>query len=140
MPSASVALLASGRPFDEGNPMLPVITLFAMFGVALAAGWVAQLLVGRRGRVDWTQAGWVGLLGTAIAGVIAWLVDGEFGMVFSAAGLLLAIAVSFVIETIVVRRAAESRHEERQHQKELTPEGLPGHHQPKKRTSKKKRR
>ena len=120
--------------------MYLLIALFAMFGVALAAGWVAQLLVGHRRRVDWTQAGWVGLLGTAIAGGIAWLVAGRFSLVFSVTGLLLAILVSFVIETIVVRRAAEERHEEREREKELTPEGLPGHHQPKKRSAKKKRR
>jgi hypothetical protein len=119
--------------------MVLLISLFAMFGVALAAGWVAQLLVGKRARVDWTQAGWVGLVGTAIAGGIAWLVEGSFGLVFSVTGLLLAILVSFVIETIVVRREAEVRHEEREHEKELTPEGLPGHHQPKRRAKKKRR-
>jgi hypothetical protein len=120
--------------------MYLLIILFAMFGVALAAGWVAQLLVGRGGRIDWTQAGWVGLLGTAIAGAIARLVAGEFGLVFSVWGLVLAISVSFVIQLIVGRAQAAERHEERERERELTPEGLPGHHQPKKRSSKKRRR
>jgi hypothetical protein len=120
--------------------MVLIIIVFAMFGVALAAGWVAQLLVGRGGHIDWTQAGWIGLLGTAIAGVIARLVAGDFGFVFSVWGLLLAIGISFVIQLIVGRAQAAERHEEREHERELTPEGLPGHHQPKKRSSKKKRR
>jgi mannitol-specific phosphotransferase system IIBC component len=119
--------------------MFLLIALFAMFGVALAAGWVAQLLVGKR-PIDWTQAGWVGLVGTAIAGGIAWLLDRHVGTVFSVAGLLLAILVSFVIESIVVRREVAERHEVREQERELTPEGLPGHHQPKKHPKKRKRR
>ena len=117
-----------------------VIVVFGMFGVALAAGWVAQLLVGKGGRIDWPQAGWVGLLGTAIAGGIAWLVGGKFGMVFSVVGLGLAILVSFLIETIVIKRESEERRERRHRAKELTPEGLPGHHQPQRHPKKKKRR
>jgi phosphotransferase system glucose/maltose/N-acetylglucosamine-specific IIC component len=117
--------------------MVALIVLFAMFGVALAAGWVAQLLVGKR-PIDWTQAGCVGLVGTAIAGGIAWLFDRHVATVFSVTGLVLAILVSFVIEWLVVRREVAERREEHHREHELTPEGLPGHHQPKKR--KKKRR
>jgi predicted lipid-binding transport protein (Tim44 family) len=120
--------------------MLLLAMLLAMFGVALAAGWVAQLLVGRGDRIDWTQAGWVGLVGTVIAGVIARLVAGEFGLVFSVWGLLLVIAVSFVVQMIVMRAQRADRRAEREHQRELTPEGLAGHHQPKKRSTKKGRR
>jgi len=118
--------------------MVALIVIFGMFGVALAAGWVAQLLVGKR-PIDWPQAGWVGLLGTAIAGVIAWLFDRHFATVFSITGLILATLVSFVIESIVVRREVAERREERHREHELTPEGLPGHHQPKKRAKKKRR-
>ena len=116
-----------------------VIVMFGMFGVALGAGWVAQLFVGKGGRVNWPQAGWVGLLGTAIAGGIAWLVGGKFGMVFSLVGFALAILVSFLIETIVVKREKQERHEEREHERQLTPDGLPGHHQPQKHPKKKRR-
>ena len=118
--------------------MVALIVLFAMFGVALAAGWVAQLLVGKH-PIDWTQAGWVGLVGTAIAGGIAWLFDRHVATVFSVTGLILAILVSFVIESIVVRREVAERREERHREHELTPEGLPGHHQPKRRAKKKRR-
>lgn len=116
-----------------------VIVIFGMVGVALAAGWVAQLLAGVR-PIDWTQAGWVGLLGTAIAGSIAWLLDGEFGSVFSVAGLALAILISFALESYLARKAAAARREQRHHERELTPEGLPGHHQPQQHHAKKKRR
>jgi hypothetical protein len=107
-----------------------VIVVFGMVGVALAAGWVAQLLVGRHGRTDWTEVGWVGLLGVVIAGGIAWLIDGEFGSVFSVSGMLLAIGVSFLIMSFVTTRQAAARRAERHRQRALTPEGLPGHHQP----------
>ena len=120
--------------------MIVLIVVFAMFGVALAAGWVAQLLVGRGRHINWTEAGRVGLLGTAIAGSIAWLVDGKFGAVFSIAGLLLAVGVSFVIQLFVARGDRKEAREERHEEKELTPEGLPGHHQPKPHHPKKKRR
>jgi hypothetical protein len=119
--------------------MVLLITLFAMFGVALAAGWGAQLLAGRGGRIDWTQAGWVGLVGTTIAGLIAWAVDGAFGAVFSVAGLVLAIGISFAIESVLVGRERRERREERQRRAQLTPEGLPGHHQPQRRSKKRKR-
>jgi hypothetical protein len=117
-----------------------VIVMFGMVGVALAAGWVAQLLVGRHGRTDWTEVGWVGLLGTAIAGSIAWLIDGEFGAVFSVAGFLLAIGISFLVMSFVTTRQAAARRAERHRERELTPEGLPGHHQPQQHHPKNKRK
>jgi uncharacterized membrane protein YraQ (UPF0718 family) len=117
--------------------MYMVILLFGFFGIAMGTGWVAQLLTGRRsGRIDWAQAFWVGVAAMGIAWLVAWLLDRTIGTTFGVAGFIAAIAAAFVIQLVLNARRAEVRAEE----KELTPEGLPGHHQPQKHKSKNKRR
>ena len=119
--------------------MVAVILIFGFFGIALGAGWVAQLLVGNR-RIDWTQAFWVGLAGTGLAALVGYLLDKHAGKTFGFAGFLVAVGSAAAIQYLLSRREATERAEERHAEKELTPEGLPGHHQPKKHPAKKRRR
>ena len=120
--------------------MAMVILLFGFFGIAMGTGWVAQLLLGRSGRINWAQAFWVGLAGMAGAGVVGWLLDRSIGWTFGVSGFLVAIAIAFAIQAIVSSREAAAVREEHHREKELTPEGLPGHHQPQHHPKKKKRR
>ena len=120
--------------------MVAVILIFGFFGIALGTGWVAQLLVGKGRRIDWTQAFWVGLAGMGLAALVGYLLDRHFGKTFGFAGFLVAIGTAAVIQLVLSGRASEAHAEEHHREKELTPEGLPGHHQPKKHPAKKKRR
>ncbi len=120
--------------------MYMVILLFGFFGLAMGTGWVAQLLLGKSGRINWTQAFWVGLAGMGVAWLVGWFLDRSIGLTFGISGFLVAIAGAFVIQWIIGRRETAARVEEHHHEKELTPEGLPGHHQPQRHKSKKKRR
>jgi uncharacterized membrane protein YraQ (UPF0718 family) len=116
------------------------ILLFGFFGLAMGTGWVAQLLLGKSKRINWTQAFWVGLAGLGVAWLVGWLLDRSIGVTFGIAGFLVAIAGAFVIQWIITSRETAARVEEHHHEQELTPEGLPGHHQPQRHKSKKKRR
>ena len=59
--------------------MYMVILLFGFFGLAMGTGWVAQLLLGKSGRINWTQAFWVGLAGMGVAWLVGWLLDRSIG-------------------------------------------------------------
>lgn len=118
--------------------MYMAILLFGFFGIAMGTGWIAQVIT-RKGRVDWPQAFWVGLASMGIAWLIAWLLDRQVGTTFGVAGFLVAIAAAIVIQLALNMREREVHAEAHHRQKELTPEGLPGHHQPQKRKSRKKR-
>ncbi len=120
--------------------MVAVILIFGFFGMALGTGWAAQLLVGKGRRIDWTQAFWVGLAGMGLAALIGYLLDKHAGTTFGVAGFLVAIGSAAVIQWFLSSREATVHAEERHHEQELTPEGLPGHHQPKTHRPKKKRR
>ncbi len=119
--------------------MVAVILIFGFFGMALGTGWVAQLLVGKGRRINWTQAFWVGLAGMGLAALVGYLLDKHAGMTFGFAGFLVAIGSAAVIQYVLSSREATEHAEERHREQELTPEGLPGHHQPKKHPAKKKR-
>ena len=120
--------------------MYMVILLFGFFGLAMGTGWIAQVLLGKSPRINWTEAFWVGLAGMDIAWLVGWLLDRSIGRTFGISGFLVAIAAAFVIQWIIGSRETAERAEEHHHEKELTPEGLPGHHQPQRHKSKKKRR
>jgi putative flippase GtrA len=120
--------------------VVAVILIFGFFGIALGTGWVAQLLVGHGRRIDWTQAFWVGLAGMGLAALVGFLLDKHAGTTFGIGGFLVAIGSAAVIQYVLSSREAKEHAEERHHEQELTPEGLPGHHQPKKHPNKKKRR
>jgi len=114
--------------------------LLGFFGIAMGTGWIAQVLT-RRGssRIDWAQAFWVGLAALGVAWLVAWLLDRKVGTTFGVVGFLVAIAAAVVIQLIVGSRRAAAVAEEHHREKELTPEGLPGHHQPQKHKKKKRR-
>ena len=120
--------------------MYLVILLFGFFGLAMGTGWIAQVLLGKSPRINWTQAFWVGLAGMGIAWLVGWLLDRSIGRTFGISGFLVAIAAAFVIQWVIGSRESAARAEEHHHEKELTPEGLPGHHQPQRHKSKKKSR
>jgi len=119
--------------------VVAVILIFGFLGIALGTGWVAQLLVGKGRPINWTQAFWVGVAGMGAAALVAYLVDNDTGSTFGFVGVLVALGVAAVIQSVLTSRAIKEERTERHHEKELTPEGLPGHHQPKKRSSKKRR-
>jgi uncharacterized membrane protein YraQ (UPF0718 family) len=114
--------------------------LLGFFAIAMGTGWIAQVIT-RRGsaRIDWAQAFWVGLAAMGVAWLVAWLLDRQVGTTFGVAGFLVAIATAVVIQLIVGSRQAAVVAEEHHREKELTPEGLAGHHQPQKRQKKKRR-
>jgi uncharacterized membrane protein YraQ (UPF0718 family) len=114
--------------------------LLGFFGIAMGTGWIAQVLTRKgSGRIDWAQAFWVGLGAMGVAWLVAWLLDRKVGTTFSVAGFLVAIAAAVVIQLIVGSRRTAQVAEEHHREKELTPEGLPGHHQPQKHKKRKKR-
>jgi len=120
--------------------VVAVILIFGFFGIALGTGWAAQLLVGKGRRIDWTQAFWVGLAGMGLAALVGYLLDKHAGTTFGFAGFLVAIGSAAVIQYVLSGREAKEHTEEHHREQELTPEGLAGHHQPKKHPAKKKRR
>jgi uncharacterized membrane protein YeaQ/YmgE (transglycosylase-associated protein family) len=77
------------------------VLIIALIVFGLAAGWVAQLLLGRGGReIDWGLALVAGLLGSFVGGLIASLVAGDgldlrpSGVIGSIAGAVLVTAVA----------------------------------------------
>ena len=78
--------------------------ILAIIVFGLAAGWVAQLLLGRRGReIDWGLALIAGLLGSFVGGLIASLVAGDgldlrpSGLIGSIVGAVLVTALAGAI-------------------------------------------
>ena len=74
--------------------------ILALLAIALASGWIAQLIVGRsRGRTDWTQALIAGFIGSFVGGLLASLIAGDglqirpSGLVGSIIGAVLVTAV-----------------------------------------------
>lgn len=120
--------------------MYMTMLLLGFFGIAMGTGWIAQVIT-RKGssRIDWAQAFWIGLAAMGVAWLAAWLLDRKVGTTFGVAGFLVAIAAAVVIQLVVGSRQAAEIAEEHHREKELTPEGLPGHHQPQRHTKKKKR-
>jgi uncharacterized membrane protein YeaQ/YmgE (transglycosylase-associated protein family) len=71
--------------------------ILALLVIALAAGWVAQLIVGRdHGRTDWTEALIAGFLGSFVGGLLASLIAGdgfEFRLIGSILGAVIVTAL-----------------------------------------------
>jgi len=71
--------------------------ILALLAVALAAGWVAQLIVGRsHGRTDWTQALVAGFIGSFVGGLLASLIAGD-GFEFRPSGLIGSIVGAVIV-------------------------------------------
>jgi len=72
----------------------------ALLAIALAAGWIAQLIVGRsHGRTDWTQALIAGFIGSFVGGLLASLIAGD-GFEFRPSGLIGSIVGAVIVTAV----------------------------------------
>jgi uncharacterized membrane protein YeaQ/YmgE (transglycosylase-associated protein family) len=86
--------------------------ILAMIVLGLAAGWVAQLVLGKGRQVDWTLALVTGLAGSFVGGLLASLVAGD-GLRIRPSGLIGSIFGAIVVLAIVqgVRGGRGSTHQ-----------------------------
>jgi uncharacterized membrane protein YeaQ/YmgE (transglycosylase-associated protein family) len=74
--------------------------ILALLAIALAAGWIAQLIVGRsHGRTDWTQALIAGFIGSFVGGLLASLIAGD-GFEFRPSGLIGSIVGAVIVTAV----------------------------------------
>ena len=74
--------------------------ILALLVVALAAGWIAQLIVGRNhGRTDWTEALVAGFLGSFVGGLLGSLIAGD-GLDFRPSGLIGSIFGAVIVTAV----------------------------------------
>jgi uncharacterized membrane protein YeaQ/YmgE (transglycosylase-associated protein family) len=74
--------------------------ILALLAVALASGWIAQLIVGRsHGRTDWTQALVAGFIGSFVGGLLASLIAGD-GFEFRPSGLIGSIVGAVIVTAV----------------------------------------
>ena len=74
--------------------------ILALLAIALAAGWIAQLIVGRsHGRTDWTQALIAGFIGSFVGGLLASLIAGD-GFDFRPSGLIGSIVGAVIVTAV----------------------------------------
>jgi uncharacterized membrane protein YeaQ/YmgE (transglycosylase-associated protein family) len=74
--------------------------ILALLAIALAAGWIAQVIVGRsRGRTDWTEALVAGFLGSFVGGLLASLIAGD-GLEFRPSGLIGSILGAIIVTAV----------------------------------------
>jgi uncharacterized membrane protein YeaQ/YmgE (transglycosylase-associated protein family) len=71
--------------------------ILALLAIALAAGWIAQVIVGRiHGRTDWTEALVAGFIGSFVGGLLASLIAGD-GLDFRPSGLIGSILGAIIV-------------------------------------------
>ena len=71
--------------------------ILALLAIALAAGWIAQVIVGRsHARTDWTEALIAGFLGSFVGGLLASLIAGD-GLEFRPSGLIGSILGAIIV-------------------------------------------
>ena len=74
--------------------------ILALLAIALASGWIAQLIVGRsHGRTDWTQALIAGFVGSFVGGLLASLIAGD-GLDFRPSGLIGSIVGAVIVTAV----------------------------------------
>jgi uncharacterized membrane protein YeaQ/YmgE (transglycosylase-associated protein family) len=74
--------------------------ILALLAIALAAGWIAQMIVGRsHGRTDWTQALVAGFIGSFVGGLLASLIAGD-GLDFRPSGLIGSIIGAVIVTAV----------------------------------------
>ena len=74
--------------------------ILALLAVAMAAGWIAQLIVGRsHGRTDWTEALIAGFLGSFVGGLLASLIAGD-GLNLRPSGVIGSILGAVIITAV----------------------------------------
>jgi uncharacterized membrane protein YeaQ/YmgE (transglycosylase-associated protein family) len=74
--------------------------ILAMIVLGLAAGWVAQLVLGAGRQIDWQLALVTGLIGSFVGGLLASLVAGD-GLRIRPSGLIGSIVGAIVVLAIV---------------------------------------
>ncbi|HKE54183.1 MAG TPA: GlsB/YeaQ/YmgE family stress response membrane protein [Actinomycetota bacterium] len=74
--------------------------ILALLAIALASGWIAQLIVGRsHGKTDWTQALIAGFIGSFVGGLLASLIAGD-GLRFRPSGLIGSIFGAVIVTAV----------------------------------------
>ncbi len=74
--------------------------ILALLAVAMASGWVAQMIVGRsHGRTDWTQALVAGFVGSFVGGLLASLIAGD-GFKLRPSGLIGSIVGAVIVTAV----------------------------------------
>ena len=75
--------------------------ILAIIVIGIAAGWVAQLVLGRGGRqTDWTLAFVTGVIGSFVGGLLLSLIAGD-GLELRMSGLIGSIVGAIVVLAIV---------------------------------------
>ena len=85
--------------------------LLAILVFGLAAGWIAQLIVGGGGRVDWGQSLVAGVVGSFVGGLVISLIAGD-GLSFRPSGIIGTIGGAVIVLLIwnAVRRSSRQKH------------------------------
>jgi uncharacterized membrane protein YeaQ/YmgE (transglycosylase-associated protein family) len=73
--------------------------ILAILLLGMAAGWVAQLILGRH-RIDWTLALVSGLVGSLVGGLLSSLIAGD-GLDLRMSGLLGSIVGAVIVVAVV---------------------------------------
>jgi uncharacterized membrane protein YeaQ/YmgE (transglycosylase-associated protein family) len=74
--------------------------ILALLAIALASGWIAQMIVGRsHGRTDWTEALIAGFIGSFVGGLLASLIAGD-GFDFRPSGLIGSIIGAVIVTAV----------------------------------------
>ena len=74
--------------------------ILAMIVLGLAAGWVAQLVLGSGRQIDWQLALVTGLIGSFVGGLLASLVAGD-GLAIRPSGLIGSILGAVIVLALV---------------------------------------
>ena len=82
-----------------------------MLVFGLFAGWIAQLLVGGGGRVDWGQSLAAGVIGSFVGGLVISLIAGD-GLSIRPSGILGSIGGAVVVLLIWNAARRSSRQKE----------------------------
>jgi uncharacterized membrane protein YeaQ/YmgE (transglycosylase-associated protein family) len=83
--------------------------ILAILVFGLGAGWVAQLLLGRRGReIDWGLALGAGLVGSLLGGLIVSLIAGD-GIRLQPSGIIGSILGAVIVTAIAGLISGRSR-------------------------------
>ena len=74
--------------------------ILAILVLGLAAGWVANLIVGRGGETNWAQLLGVGIAGSFVGGLLGSLISGD-GLNLKPSGLIGSIVGATIVLFIV---------------------------------------
>jgi uncharacterized membrane protein YeaQ/YmgE (transglycosylase-associated protein family) len=74
--------------------------ILAIIAFGFLAGWLAQLILGRRGKRDYAQALVIGLAGSFIGGLLGSLLDGD-GLRIRPSGLIGSVIGAVILLAII---------------------------------------